>query len=382
MWYGVKARRQISETSNSQHSRKRNAEKGINQTFSNTNHYQVAHSTRAKLVFTPSTTMHAAATVCAAAICSPSTSPRSVHQRRCDRPVRQNRLSLLTKASVENTASSVGVTQRVLITGSTRGLGFELARSFLARGDKVFVTSRDAAKVREAVATLRETFGSDAVAGLEADVSKAESVEAMANACVDAFDGVDVWINNAGSNGYQYDNLEEADPTVLEEVVLTNSLGSLLCTRQAIKTMRNTSGRGHIFNMEGAGSDGSATRKFAAYGHTKAGMAQLSKTMAEELKNDPIGVHTISPGMVFTELISSGRFAFGSQGRLFVNVLAEPADSTAELIVEKLKVATESPDSVNRTIAIKILTPDVALKKMFGRFVLGENKDRYYPEAD
>ena len=145
--------------------------KGINQTFSNTNHYQVAQSTRAKLVFTPSTTMNAAATVCAAAISSPSTSPRSVHQRRCDRPVRQNRLSLLTKASVENTASSVGVTQRVLITGSTRGLGFELARSFLARGDKVFVTSRDAAKVREAVATLRETFGSDAVAGLEADVS-------------------------------------------------------------------------------------------------------------------------------------------------------------------------------------------------------------------
>ena len=118
----------------SQHSRKRNAEKGINQTFSNTNHYQVAQSTRAKLVITPSTTMNAAATVCAAAICSPSTSPRSVHQRRCDRPVRQNRLSLLTKASVENTASSVGVTQRVLITGSPRGLGFELARSFLARG--------------------------------------------------------------------------------------------------------------------------------------------------------------------------------------------------------------------------------------------------------
>ena len=163
---------------------------------------------------------------------------------------------------------------------------------------------------------------------------------------------------------------------------MTNALGSLLCTRQAIKTMRKTSGRGHIFNMEGAGSDASATRKFAAYGHTKAGMAQLSKTMAEELKGIPIGVHTISPGMVFTELISSGRYAFGSQGRLFVNALAEPADSTAELIVEKLKEATESPDSVNRTIAIKILTPDVALRKMFGRFVLGENKDRYYPEAD
>ena len=323
--------------------------------------------------------MNATVTVRAAAMSSPSSSRRSIHDRR---PVR-HRLSLVSKASSsDNPVSATGVSQRILITGSTRGLGFELARSFLARGDKVFVTSRDAAKVSEAVATLRETFGNDSVAGLEADVSKAASVEAMANACVDTFGGVDVWINNAGSNGYKYDDLEEADPSVLEEVVLTNSLGSLLCTRQAIKTMRKTSGRGHIFNMEGAGSDGSATRKFAAYGHTKAGMAQLSKTMAEELKDIPIGVHTISPGMVFTELISSGRYAFGSQGRLFVNALAEPADSTAELIVEKLKEATESPDSVNRTIAIKILTPDVALRKMFGRFVLGENKDRYYPEAD
>ena len=233
--------------------------------------------------------MNATATVRAAGVSSPSTSRRSVHDRR---PVR-HRLSLVPKASSsDNTASASGVSQRILITGSTRGLGFELARSFLARGDKVFVTSRDAAKVSDAVATLRETFGNDLVAGLEADVSKAASVEAMANACVDAFGGVDVWINNAGSNGYKYDNLEEADPSVLEEVVLTNSLWfAKLCTRQAIKTMRKTSGRGHIFNMEGAGSDGSATRKFAAYGHTKAGMAQLSKTMAEELKDIPIGAH-------------------------------------------------------------------------------------------
>jgi len=91
-------------------------------------------------------------------------------------------------------------------------------------------------------------------------------------------------------------------------------------------------------------------------------------------------VHTISPGMVFTELISSGRDAFGSQGRMFVNALAEPAEVAAEQIVDKLKVATVSPDSVNKTIAIKILTPDVALRKMFGRFVLGENRDRFQKE--
>lgn len=313
-------------------------------------------------------------------------SRRSVEPARTQHRIRRRPNITAPSASTDGasdaSSSSATSPQRVLITGSTRGLGLELARSFLTRGDKVFVTSRDAEKVRETVKVLREEFGDDFVAGLEADVSRAESVEAVAEAVVDAFGGVDLWINNAGSNGYAYENLEEADPLVLQEIVMTNSLGSLLCTRQAIRTMRKTSGRGHIFNMEGAGSDGSATRKFAAYGHTKAGMAQLSKTMAVELKGSSIGVHTISPGMVFTELISSGRFAFGSQGRMFVNALAEPANVTAEQIVKKIKVATESPESVNKTLAIKILTPDVALKKMFGRFILGENKDRYYPEKE
>ena len=62
-------------------------------------------------------------------------------------------------------------------------------REASARGE-VFVTSRDAAKVGDAVATLRET-PANSVAGLEADVSKAASVEAMANAWY-AFGGVDV----------------------------------------------------------------------------------------------------------------------------------------------------------------------------------------------
>ena len=138
--------------------------------------------------------------------------------------------------------------------------------------------------------------------------------------------------------------------------------------------------RGERRRGTAAGGDGGGRRKVAAYGHTKAGMSQLAKTMAVELKDVPIGVHTISPGMVFTELISSGRDAFGSQGRMFVNALAEPAEVAAEQIVDKLKVATVSPDSVNKTIAIKILTPDVALRKMFGRFVLGENRDRFQKE--
>ena len=54
--------------------------------------------------------------------------------------------------------------------------------------------------------------------------------------------------------------------------------------------------------------------------------------------------------------------------------LLSPPTSLAAQIVEQVKEATASPDSVNKTIAIKVLTPNVALRKMFGRFILGENR--------
>ena len=187
---------------------------------------------------------------------------------------------------------------KVVITGSTKGLGLELARGFLSRGDRVVVTSRDETRVREAVAALREDFG-DRVAGVAADVSRPDAVDALTDFASESMGGVDIWINNAGANGYVYENLAESDPEVLREIVLTNSFGTLLCCRSAIRLMATQAEGGHVFNMLGAGSDGGPTQKYAAYGHTKAGMAQLTKTLAGEVKdtgNARVGVHALSPG--------------------------------------------------------------------------------------
>ena len=294
---------------------------------------------------------------------------------------------------------------KVVITGSTKGLGLELARGFLSRGDRVVVTSRDETRVREAVAALREDFG-ERVAGVAADVSRPDAVDALTDFASESMGGVDIWINNAGANGYVYENLAESDPEVLREIVLTNSFGTLLCCRSAIRLMATQAEGGHVFNMLGAGSDGGPTQKYAAYGHTKAGMAQLTKTLAGEVKdtgNARVGVHALSPGMVFTELISSGRYAFGSQGRFFVNTLAEPPEVPAAFLVEKVRTFVEevgAEESARSDLSdliraarngggkgvasrtFEVLTPPVALKKILRRVVLGEGKDRYYPEKE
>jgi len=286
---------------------------------------------------------------------------------------------------------------RVLITGSTKGLGFALARGFLENGDQVVVTSRDENRVLETLASLRNDFGSAKVFGIAADVSNPDSVAKLCAFAKHEMGGVDIWINNAGANGYVYANLVECDPDVLKEIVLTNSLGALLCCQSAIAMMREQETGGHVFNMLGAGSDGSPTVKYAAYGHTKAGMTQLTKTLAKEVAGTNVAVHALSPGMVFTELISSGRFAFGKQGRFFVNTLAEPPEVPAVNLVAKIRgfvgevdssgnpSSTGSPlDSFlkKESMTFEVLTPRVALTKILRRLVLGEGKDRYYPESD
>lgn len=286
-----------------------------------------------------------------------------------------------------------------MITGSTKGLGLAMAKDFLKNGDTVVVTSRDETRVTETVSELSKEFGDKKVFGIAADIAVPDDVASLTKFAETKMSKIDIWINNAGANGYVYDNLSESDPAVLKEIVLTNSFGTLLCCRSAIRTMQNQKSGGHVFNLLGAGSDGGVTKKYAAYGHTKAGMTQLTKTLAEEVKESNVGVHALSPGMVFTELISSGRFAFGSQGRFFVNTLAEPPEVPAENLVEKVRVfvgeemglsgapESNSSDLVSKFLkkesqTFEVLTPQVALSKILRRFILGEGKDRYYPEKD
>lgn len=63
----------------------------------------------------------------------------------------------------------------------------------------------------------------------------------------------------------------DASPSQLDQVVRTNMVGALLCTRAALQAMQQQPNGGHVFNMDGAGADGMATPQYAAYGATKAG---------------------------------------------------------------------------------------------------------------
>ena len=273
---------------------------------------------------------------------------------------------------------------RVLITGSTKGLGLALAEEFLKAGNTtVVLNSRSTARVQDAVAKLRAQYGAARVAGFAADVSVAADVDGLASFAAESFGGVDCWINNAGSNGYTFTRLVDTPPETIAGIVATNLLGTLLCCRAAALLLGKQPQGGCIFNMEGAGSDGGATPKYACYGATKASLPQLTKSLSKEFADTGVGLafHCLSPGMVKTELIDAGKDAFGAQGRFFVNALCEPPEFAASVLVPQILALAALPRTASTpSRTLTVLTPPLAAQKLLRRILLGEGKSRYYPE--
>jgi NAD(P)-dependent dehydrogenase (short-subunit alcohol dehydrogenase family) len=191
----------------------------------------------------------------------------------------------------------------IVITGSSRGIGFGLAREFLRQGCAVVISSRRAEAVGRAAAELAGAFGNDRIFSRPCDVTDSGAVQSLWDASVERFGAVDIWINNAGIS-HRQTGLADLDPEDLRAAVETNLLGALYGCRAAARGMR-VSGSGAIYNMEGLGSDGRRMHGLGLYGATKYAVAYLTDSLADELKGSGVIAGAIRPGMVLTELITS-----------------------------------------------------------------------------
>ncbi|KAK1578791.1 hypothetical protein Q3G72_033180 [Acer saccharum] len=267
----------------------------------------------------------------------------------------------------------------VLITGSTKGIGYALAKQFLKAGDNIIISSRSEERVESALNNLRQDFGEHHVWGTTCDVKKGQDVKDLVAFAQKNLNYIDIWINNAGSNAYSFKPLAEASDEDLIEVVTTNTLGLMICCREAIKMMRNQPQGGHVFNIDGAGSDGRPTPRFAAYGATKRSVVHLTKSLQAELQMQDVKnvvVHNLSPGMVTTDLLMSG--ATTKQAKFFINVLAEPAEVVAEYLVPKIRSIPANGST--KPTYLRFLTGMKAYSQIFSRLAFGARRNRHVLE--
>lgn len=266
---------------------------------------------------------------------------------------------------------------RIVVTGSTKGLGLALAREFLAAGDDLMVTSRSPEHVAAAVAALRREFPGRTIAGQPCDVADPAAVERLAAAAAEQLGGIDIWVNNAGITSAKTANLAESDPAELAAIINTNLLGTMLCCRAALRAMAKQ-GRGRIFNMDGYGANGMASPGFAAYGATKRAIPQLSATLAREAKGSGVGVHTLSPGMVLTDLLLGD--AAPRSKRIF-NLLAEQPSTVARFLAPRIRAARGSGSYIKFLTTPGILWRFATFWRRRGRFFDSQGRWVVAPEA-
>jgi short-subunit dehydrogenase len=192
------------------------------------------------------------------------------------------------------------MTKTIIITGSTKGIGYGLAEEFLKRGHNVVVSGRKQAALDKAVATLSAKYKT--VAGCLCDVTKFEDHEKLFAFTKDKFGRVDIWINNAGV-AHPMTNVWELPLDVIQDSVNANVYGSIYGSRVAIQGMFEQGG-GWIYNIEGFGSNGRVMAGLSVYGMTKAAAAFFGKSLAKEVQNTTVKVATIQPGMVITDMVT------------------------------------------------------------------------------
>ena len=231
----------------------------------------------------------------------------------------------------------------IVITGSSKGLGLGMAKSFLARGCSVTLSGRDSRVLDAAIAELSNEYEAQ-VSGLAGDVAREEDLAALWDHAAAKFGRVDIWINNAGTTNPQVPFVEQS-PNVIDSVVRTNLTGTMLGSHIALKHMQ-AQGFGALYNMEGFGSDGSRQPGMSTYGATKIAVRYLTRSLAAECSGTPVIVGALSPGVVVTDLLldvyAKGRPENWKKARRIFQFIADRTETVAPWLVDAMLANTRN----------------------------------------
>ncbi|MEP6606388.1 MAG: SDR family oxidoreductase [Nitrosospira sp.] len=187
-----------------------------------------------------------------------------------------------------------------IVTGSSRGIGAEIARALARAGAKVIVNYAGNQKAAEAVCAEITQAGGEALA-VKADVSNSAEMRKLFDAAIDRFKCVNILVNNAGvllSSSIANTSDEEFD-----RVLNINVKSVFYALREAATRLANG---GRVVSLSST-----VTRlmlpNYGAYAASKGAIEQLTRIFAKEVGARGITANIISPGPVHTEMFTTGK---------------------------------------------------------------------------
>ena len=229
-----------------------------------------------------------------------------------------------------------------VITGASRGLGKAIANLFAHEGAKVILSARSKNDIEQNASSLRAE-GLDALA-FACDVSDQKQVEDLAFFAIKEYGGFDIWVNNAGTAG-PYGATLDLSPDQFLSVLRTNIFGNYYGTATAMRHFLPRKA-GKLINILGAGSKKPVPNQ-NAYGSTKAWIRVFTLALASEYKESGVGVYTLQPGLMDTDLLTEIYTFENHEKRLrgFMPFLIRAAAKKPEVVARKaLWLASSATD--------------------------------------
>ena len=234
-----------------------------------------------------------------------------------------------------------------IVTGSSQGIGFAIARGFAAAGAKVVVNGRNLEKLEEACDRLAD-FG-DNILALRGDATSETDINRIVKVTRQRFGGIDVLVNNAATTGVGVP-VAEMSAELWDSVLNANLRGAFLFSRAAIPHLIE-SGAGRIINIGGLSAK-NPTPFTAADAAAKAGLLALTRVLAAELGANSITVNAIIPGFqpdteTGTEFNNRLAAAFSAQPESMISMtqsrtLLKRFETAEEIAATALFLASEA----------------------------------------
>lgn len=188
--------------------------------------------------------------------------------------------------------------RRSLITGGSRGLGFEMARALGEAGAELVIVGQNAENLTVAQRALAEV--APRVETLQADVGRPAETEAMCREALHRFDPIDILINNVGGRRVNYPT-EEMPLEVWQQMVDLNLTGAFVCTKMLGGAMLPR-GRGRVINVASiSGFVAGKAMRGRSYETCKAALAMFTKAVAADWASSGVTVNAIAPGTFLTD---------------------------------------------------------------------------------